>query len=90
MFITISKWLKKYYIEFKVHIIYTKFIRYGNYEDFLAEMDKTEGGIEQFSQGYKMFGPQVFTNIKYFVFLKNTILHLRTVTKQGQKFSIRT
>jgi len=33
--------------------------RYGNYEDFLAEMDKTEGGIEKFSQGYKTFGPQV-------------------------------
>ena len=41
------------------------YCRYGNYEDFLVQMTKTEGGIEKFSQGYKIFGPQV--NLKRFL-----------------------
>jgi 1,4-alpha-glucan branching enzyme len=33
--------------------------RYGNFEDFLAEIEKVEGGLDTFSSGYKQFGPQV-------------------------------
>eukprot|EP00092_Neocalanus_flemingeri_P000515 GFUD01000547.1.p1 GENE.GFUD01000547.1~~GFUD01000547.1.p1 ORF type:complete len:762 (+),score=232.53 GFUD01000547.1:965-3250(+) len=32
--------------------------RYGIYQDYLAKMGE-EGGLEQFSMGYKVFGPQV-------------------------------
>ena len=32
--------------------------RYGDYKDCLARMDQ-EGGLEKFSMGYKLFGPQV-------------------------------
>merc|ERR1719436_260401 len=33
--------------------------RYGNYQDFLRAMERTEGGIEEFSLGYTTFGAQV-------------------------------
>ncbi len=33
--------------------------RYGNYEDFITQLDKVEGGLEKFALGYKQFGPQV-------------------------------
>jgi len=33
--------------------------RYGNFEDFLAQMKKVEGGLDKFSQAYKKFGAQV-------------------------------
>lgn len=33
--------------------------RYGNFEDFLERLEKVEGGLENFSLGYKQFGPQV-------------------------------
>jgi len=33
--------------------------RYGNFEDFLVQMKKTEGGLDKFSQAYKQFGAQV-------------------------------
>jgi len=33
--------------------------RYGNFEDFLAQMDKVEGGLEKFATGYNQFGAQV-------------------------------
>lgn len=33
--------------------------RYGNFQDFLRAMEKTDGGIEKFALGHKTFGPQV-------------------------------
>jgi hypothetical protein len=39
--------------------IFSCFCRYGNFEDFLAQIQKTEGGLEKFAEGYKQFGPQV-------------------------------
>ena len=33
--------------------------RYGNFEDFLTQIEKVEGGLDKFSSGYKQFGPQV-------------------------------
>jgi hypothetical protein len=40
--------------------------RYGNYEDFITQLDKVEGGLEKFALGYKQFGPQVFFVIHVF------------------------
>ena len=34
--------------------------RYGDYQDCLTRMGQ-EGGLEKFSMGYKLFGPQVGT-----------------------------
>ena len=33
--------------------------RYGVYEDFLAQISKTEGGLDNFSLAYRQFGAQV-------------------------------
>ena len=33
--------------------------RYGIFTDFLARIDELEGSLENFSLGYKQFGPQV-------------------------------
>ncbi|XP_023323233.1 1,4-alpha-glucan-branching enzyme [Eurytemora carolleeae] len=33
--------------------------RYGNFEDFLTQIEKVEGGLDNFSSGYKQFGPQI-------------------------------
>jgi len=33
--------------------------RYGNFQDFLGAMDRSEGGIQKFAQGHRTFGAQV-------------------------------
>ena len=38
--------------------------RYGDYQDCLLRMGQ-EGGLEKFTMGYKLFGPQVCTEQYY-------------------------
>ena len=35
------------------------FLRYAAFQDLLTSIDKNEGGIDKFSQGYKLYGATV-------------------------------
>lgn len=57
-FYVLAYYLNDKYIFQINHSPYT-FSRYGNFEDFLTQIEKVEGGLDNFSSGYKQFGPQV-------------------------------